>query len=179
MKKERINKKKQNNIEKIKKIKERGTKKTKGVISDFKNFALKGNIFDLAIGLIIGNAFTKIVNSLVNEILMPAFSSITGKIDYTKLFFAMDGHKYLSIEDAKNAGIVTINYGVFISSIVDFLVMAIVIFIFMRYTFNKRKLVNQAEEQTTLSCPYCLSEIPKKATKCRYCTSDLTIKQIK
>lgn len=173
MKKEYIEEKKQK-LEKVKKIKEQSRKNAKGVISDFKTFALKGNIFDLAIGLIIGTAFTKIVNSLVNEILMPAFTIITGKIDYSTLFFAIDGNKYESIDAAKAAGIVTINYGTFISSIIDFFIMAIVIFIFMRYTFNKRKIVNKVEEKTTKNCPYCLSEIPNQAIKCAHCTSNLT-----
>lgn len=170
---EERNKRKQENILKAKKLKEKGKKKAKNVISDFKSFALKGNIFDLAIGLIIGNAFTKIVNSLVSEVILPAFSTITGKIDYSRLFFAVDGKQYQSIEAAKTAGIATINYGNFISGVVDFFVMAIVIFIFMRYMFNKRKDVKKVETITTKKCPYCLSEVPIQATKCAYCTSDL------
>lgn len=159
--------------EKIKKIQEKNRKKATKVMGEFKSFALKGNILDLAIGMIIGSAFTKIVNSLVNEVIMPVFSIITGKIDYSRLFIAVDGKVYESLEAAKTAGVATINYGTFISSIVDFFIMAIVIFIFMRYTFNKRKDANKVETVPTRKCPYCLSDIPCEATKCAHCTSSV------
>lgn len=164
------------NLDEIKKIKElnkKSVKKAKGLMEDFKSFAFKGNILDLAIGLIIGTAFTKIVNSLVSEILIPLFSMLTGKINYASLFFAVDGNKYASIAAAKELGIATINYGSFISSVVDFLVMAIVIYIFMRYVFKKRKTTEAPIEKTTKECPYCISTINIKATKCPNCTSNL------
>lgn len=161
---------------KLKELRELNKKQinsAKKIVSDFKSFAFRGNILDLAIGLVIGTAFTKIVNSLVNEILMPLFSSVTGKIDYTTLFVAVDGKHYETIEEAKAFGIATINYGTFISSIIDFLVMAIVIYIFMKYVFKKRKIDENPKEKTTKNCPACTLEIPVKATRCPHCTTTL------
>jgi len=166
----KIDKKSIRELDKINEINKKGVKKAKVFVDDFRAFAFKGNILDLAIGLIIGTAFTKIVNSLVSELIIPLFSMITGKIDYASLFFAVDGNKYESIEAAKKLGIATINYGTFLSSVVDFLVMAVVIYVFMRYVFKKRN-PNIVPEKTTKSCPYCLSEINLKATKCPNCTS--------
>lgn len=160
--------------EKIKEFNKKSTTKAKKVMGEFKTFALKGNILDLAIGMIIGTAFTKIVNSLVNEVIMPALSLITGKIDFTNLFIALDGKEYATLDAAKTAGIATINYGTFISSVIDFLLVAIVIFIFMRYIFKKRKEEPAPiQAPKTKKCPYCISEIPEEATRCAHCTSIL------
>lgn len=159
--------------EKLRKLNEKNRKKAKKVMSEFKAFAVKGNILDLAIGMTIGTAFTKIITSLVNEVIMPAFSTITGKIDYSRLFIAVDGKQYESLDAAKTAGIATINYGTFISNVVDFLIMAIVIFVFMRYIFNKRKNSVETKPVVNRKCPYCLSEIPEEASKCAHCASDV------
>lgn len=160
--------------EKMKEFSEKNAKKAKKVMGEFKTFALKGNILDLAIGMIIGTAFTKIVNSLVNEVIMPALSLITGRIDFTNLFISLDGKTYETLDAAKAAGVATVNYGTFISSVIDFLLVAIVIFIFMRYIFKKRKEEPAPEvAPTTKKCPYCISEIPIEATRCAHCTSIL------
>lgn len=160
--------------QKMKELSKKNAKKAKKVMSEFKTFALKGNILDLAIGMIIGTAFTKIVNSLVNEVIMPALSLITGRIDFTNLFISLDGKTYETLDAAKAAGVATVNYGTFISSVIDFLLVAIVIFIFMRYIFKKRKEEPAPEAApTTKKCPYCISEIPVEATRCAHCTSIL------
>ncbi len=149
-------------------------KKVKKVMSDFKSFAMKGNIIDMATGVIIGTSFTKIVNSLVSEIITPLMSKLTGKVDLNDLFFALDGGTFSSIAEAKEAGSVTVNYGVFLSNIIDFLIIAFTIFIFLRYTFNKRsKIVEKTPVVSTKTCPYCITEISLKATKCPNCTSEL------
>ena len=160
--------------EEMKELGKKNAKKAKKVMGEFKAFALKGNILDLAIGMIIGTAFTKIVNSLVNEVIMPALSLVTGRIDFTNLFISLDGKTYETLDAAKAAGVATVNYGTFISSVIDFLLVAIVIFIFMRYIFKKRKEEPApAPAPKTKECPYCLSEIPEKATRCAHCTSVL------
>lgn len=173
------------------------------MFKEFKEFALRGNIMDLAVGVIIGGAFQKIVTSLVNDIIMPAISIITGKVDYNDLCFTV--------------GDVSIKYGSFLTTILDFLIIAFSIFLIIRYInkfnkkldtmkakeqekFNKRmeklnkklekngkinpkwlKKKEQAEasipEPTTKTCPYCLSEIPVKATRCAHCTSELSVSE--
>ncbi|MDD2628304.1 MAG: large conductance mechanosensitive channel protein MscL [Clostridia bacterium] len=146
-------------------------------MSDFKNFAMKGNIIDMATGVIIGTSFTKIVNSLVSEIITPFMSKLTGKVDLNDLFFALDGGTFSSIAEAKEAGAVTVNYGIFLSNITDFLIIAFTIFIFLRYTFNKRaKIIKEEPVIVTKTCPHCITEISLKATRCPNCTSKLVEK---
>jgi len=149
------------------------------MLNDFKKFALKGNIIDMAIGVIIGGAFGKIVTSLVNDIIMPLFTIITGQIKFENLFIALDGNKYETIEAAKSAGVSTINYGLFITSIVDFLIIAASIFIAIRQInkihdrFAKKK---EAEAPKVKDCPFCKTSIHIDASKCPNCTSDIEIK---
>lgn len=175
-----LGKYKLNDDEKIKKAKEqfsKSTKKAKEVSGQFKKFAFKGNIFELATGVIIGNAFTKIVNSLVNEIIMPSLGIITNKVDFNSWFVALDGNTYATVEEAKAAGASVINAGAFVTNIIDFFIIAIVVFIFMQLiSKTKKKQVVQeakAEEVTTKSCPYCFSTININATRCPNCTSSL------
>ncbi len=141
------------------------------MIKEFKNFALKGNILDLAIGVVIGTAFGKIVSSLVDDIIMPLVSSITGKIDFTNLFIALNGKAYPTLAEAKKAGIATLNYGNFITGVVDFLLVAWAIFIMLRLVNRFRQ--QPAATPATKQCPYCIAAIPVQAVRCPHCTSEL------
>ena len=142
------------------------------MLKEFKKFALRGNMIDLAVGIIIGSAFSGIVNSLVNDIIMPILSLLTKKIDFTNLFIALDGGDYATLEAAKAEGAATVNYGVFISGILNFLIMAFVVFLLVRW-INKLKKPEPAAAPTVKQCPHCYSEINVKATKCPNCTADI------
>ena len=180
-KEEKIERKKEiklkKEIAKLKKIEEKGLKKTKGFINDFKQFATKGNVIDMAVGVIIANAFTKIVNSLVNDIITPAITLLTGKIDYTNMFLALDGNNYATLEEAKTAGVSIISYGTFITNVVNFLMVAFWLFVFLKILFKvkniKKKEENTEQVPTTKKCPYCLNDIAIAATRCGHCTSIL------
>ena len=148
-----------------------------GMLQDFKKFAVKGNMIDMAVGVIIGGAFNGLVTSLVNTVVMPALSVFTGKLDFSQMFIAMDGVKYESLSAAQEAGAAVVQYGNFISQIINFVIMAFVVFLFVR-TINKLREKDAAPAPapaapTTKKCPHCLSEIPIEATKCAHCTSDL------
>mgnify|MGYP003289926935 CR=1 FL=1 len=152
-------------------------KKGKAFFGEFKTFIARGNVIDMAIGVIIASAFTKIVNSLVNDVITPAISMLTGKIDYSNLFIALDGNTYATLDEAKTAGVSVISYGTFITNVVDFLMVALCLFIFFKVLFKARDKKKKEEivEQviTTKECPYCLNTIPVKATRCGHCTSML------
>lgn len=143
------------------------------MLKEFKSFALKGNMTDMAVGIIIGGAFNGIVNSLVNDIIMPVLSIFTGKIDFSNLFIALDGNKYETLQAAKDAGVATLNYGAFISGVLNFLIMAFVVFLIVRW-INRLRRPAQVSAPTTKKCPYCYSDVHINATKCPHCTSDLT-----
>lgn len=140
---------------------------------EFKNFAFKGNMFDMAVGVIIGGAFGKIVSSLVNDIIMPVISIITGKMNFENMFIALDGKQYATLALAKDAGVSTINYGLFITQVIDFLIMAFVIFLFVRQLTKLRKRNEKPKEVTQKQCPYCKTNISIDATRCPNCTSQL------
>ena len=142
------------------------------VFKEFKEFAMKGNVVDLATGVIIGTAFGKIVSSLVNDIIMPLISVVTGKIDFTNLFISLDGQKYATLQMAKKAGAATLNYGVFLTNILDFIIIAWAIFIMIKQ-INRFKKSETIVEVTTKNCPYCQSSIHIKAVKCPHCTSKI------
>ncbi len=149
------------------------------MLKEFKEFAMRGNVFDMAVGIIIGGAFGKIVTSFVNDILMPPIGMLLGKVNFTNLFIALDGKAYESLEAAKAAGAPTINYGVFINTVLDFIIVAFVIFLLVRQ-MNRMRRKQEAEaapaapaEPTTKECPYCASVIPIKAKRCPHCTSQL------
>ncbi|MDD3172433.1 MAG: large conductance mechanosensitive channel protein MscL [Herbinix sp.] len=141
------------------------------MLKEFKKFALKGNMIDLAVGIIIGGAFSGLVNSLVNDIIMPVLSILTSRINFTNWFIALDGNHYKTLADAQ-ANTPTVSYGVFISGVLNFLIMAFVVFLVVKW-LNKLKKPEPAAEATTKQCPRCLSQINIKATKCPCCTSDI------
>ena len=170
---EKIKEKQKQKLEKLENSKE--VKKVKGMMSDFKKFAMKGNIVDMATGVIIGTAFTKIVNSLVSEIITPLLSKLTGKVNYTDMFVVLGNGSFSTLEEAKAAGAITLNYGVFLSNVIDFLIIAFTMFIFLRYTFNRRSKAENTTPAapTTKKCPYCVTEISIEASRCPNCTSSL------
>lgn len=143
---------------------------------DFKAFAFKGNVVDMAVGVMIGGAFGKIVTSVVNDLFMPLISLITGNIDYTNLFIAMDGNTYATIDAAKEANVATFNYGQFISTVVDFLLMAVCVFIFVKLIskLHRKKAEEPAPEPAPVRlCPFCKMAIADDATRCPHCTSEI------
>lgn len=142
------------------------------MLKDFKAFILRGNVLDLAVGIIIGAAFGKIVSSFVSDILTPVLSLGMGKVDFSNLFVALDGATYANLEEAKKAGAATLNLGLFANAVIDFVIVAFVIFLIVKF-FNKLKREPQPLPASTKECPHCLSVIPLKAHKCAHCTSVL------
>ena len=150
------------------------------MFKEFKEFAMRGNVLDMAVGIIIGGAFGTIISSMVNDVLMPPIGLALGNVDFTNLFIVLkDGAKaaapYAALADAKAAGAVTINYGLFINSVVSFVIVAFCVFMLIR-TMNrlKREEAAPAAEPTTRDCPFCYSAIPLKASRCPNCTSEVT-----
>lgn len=142
------------------------------IFDEFKTFIMRGNVMDMAVGVIVGGAFSGIVNSLVNDIVMPVISTITGKINFSDLMISLDGNTYPSLAAAQEAAAPVIAYGNFIQLIVQFLITAFVIFMAIK-GINKLHKPAPAPAPTTKTCPYCKSEIHKDATKCPHCASDL------
>lgn len=146
------------------------------LFDEFKTFVMRGNVLDMAVGVILGAAFGKIITSLVTDVLMPPVGLLLGKMDFSGMFVNLAGQTYATMADAKAAGAPTINYGLFINTVIDFLIVAFVIFLMVRQ-FNK--LMERAKKpeapaaSATRDCPYCLSSIPIKATRCAHCTSEL------
>ncbi len=144
------------------------------MLEEFKKFALRGNVMDMAIGIILGVAFGKIVSSFVGDVLMSPIGLLAGNIDFSKLFIDLSGRGYESLEAARQAGAPVIAYGAFVNTVIDFVIVAFAIFIVVRQLNRlKAKEAEPAAEPTTKSCPYCLSEVPAKATRCGHCTSEL------
>jgi large conductance mechanosensitive channel len=147
------------------------------VLGEFKKFAMRGNVLDMAVGVILGAAFGKIVTSMVTDVLMPPIGLVLGKVNFSALFINLTSQTYATIADAKAAGAPTINYGLFINAVIDFAIVAFVVFLLVRQ-FNK--LMERAKKPeapaapTTRDCPYCLTSIPLKATRCAHCTSELS-----
>lgn len=141
---------------------------------EFKEFILRGNVVDMAVGIMIGAAFGKIVSSLVNDILMPPIGFILGKVDFSNLFISLSGH-YTTLAEAQAAGAPTINYGVFLNTVLDFLIIAAIVFFLIVRPMNRLRKAKEVvpAAPTTKECPYCYSTIPIKARRCPYCTSDL------
>ncbi|MFI5365728.1 MAG: large-conductance mechanosensitive channel protein MscL [Candidatus Binatia bacterium] len=142
------------------------------MFKEFKEFALKGNVLDMAVGIIIGAAFGKIITSLVTDIVMPPIGLLLGKVDFSSLFVDLSGQSHASLASAKAAGAATINYGVFLNSVLDFLIVAFVMFMIIRQ-FNRMKRQPAPAAVTTKPCPYCVSTIPLAASRCPQCTSEL------
>jgi large conductance mechanosensitive channel len=147
-----------------------------GMRKEFKEFVLRGNMMDLAVGVIVGGAFNGLVTSFVNNIIMPVISLFTGKIDFENMFVALDGAKYATLAEAQEAGTAVIAYGSFITAIINFLILALVVF-FLVKGINKMRAATKKEEApaapTTKVCPFCKTEIDINATRCPHCTSEL------
>ena len=142
------------------------------MFKEFKEFAVKGNVIDLAVGIIMGIAFGAIISSLVNDIIMPPIGLLLGNIDFANLFINLSGTAYPSLKAAKDAGAATINYGVFINTVLNFIIVALVVFVLVRQ-INRLKKEPAPAAPNTKECKYCLSSIPIKATRCPHCTSQL------
>lgn len=155
------------NVEKVK-------KESRSFVKEFKEFAIKGNAVDLAIGMVIGSAFTGIINSLVKDIITPLIGIITGGIDFSKLYISLDGNTYASLSEAQELGAAVLTYGTFITTVVNFLIVALAIFIiFKKILAPKKKTETVVAEPTEKECPYCLSTINIAAKRCPHCTSEL------
>lgn len=146
------------------------------MLREFRDFAMKGNVLELAVGIIIGAAFTSVVNSLVNDILMPPLGMLTGNVDFRDLFISLNGQPYASLAAAKVAGAPTINYGQFVNAVVSFVIVAFVVFLLVRQVTRFERLSRVAGAVTrTKKCRYCVSVIPDEAVRCPFCTSDLQL----
>jgi large conductance mechanosensitive channel len=144
------------------------------MLKEFKEFAMKGSVLDLAIGVIIGAAFGKIVTSMVDDVLMPVIGLILGKIDFSNLFISLNGTAYPTLADAKKAAAPTLNYGLFVNNVINFLIIAFVIFLIVKQVNRfKREPAPAAAGPATKECPYCYTTIPEKATRCPSCTSEM------
>ena len=146
------------------------------MLKDFKEFIMRGNVVDMAVGVIIGGAFGKIVTSLVSDVIMPPIGRLTGGVDFSSLYINLSGVAYASLAEAQKAGAATINYGLFLNTVINFLIVAAAIFL-MISQMNKLKAKFDkpapAAAPSTKECPLCLSVIPLKAVKCAHCASDL------
>lgn len=142
------------------------------MMKEFKEFAVRGNVLDMAIGIVIGAAFGKIVSSFVNDLLLPPVGLLLGKVDFSNLFINLSGKTYESLGAAKAAGAATLNYGLFLNSIIDFTIVAFAIFLLIRQINRFRR--ESEKVPSTKDCPYCCSVIPIKAMRCAHCTSELT-----
>ena len=142
------------------------------MFKEFKEFAMKGNVMDMAVGIIIGAAFGKIITSFVNDILMPPLGLLLGKMDFSSLFINLSGQEFASLADAKKAGAATLNYGIFFNTVIDFVIVAFAIFMVVKQ-LNRLKREAPAAS-TTKDCPFCSSAIPIPAKRCPHCTSQLT-----
>ncbi len=138
------------------------------MLKEFKEFLIKGNVVDMAIGFIFGAAFASVVKSLVNNIVMPPLGQLLGKVDFSQLFIALDGKEYASLKALEKAGAPAIKYGLFINDVVSFVILGFVIFMFVK-GYNKLKKEEPAPEPTTKTCPECAMQIPIAAKKCPYC----------
>lgn len=147
------------------------------MMQDFKAFAMRGNVVDMAVGIIIGAAFGAIVKSLVDDMLMPPIGMLLGNVDFSNLFVVLKegvaaAAPYASLAEAKKAGAITINYGIFINSMISFLIIAFTVFVLIK-NINRLKQAEAPAAPTTKECPYCASSIALKATRCPHCTSEL------
>lgn len=139
------------------------------MLKEFKEFVMRGNVMDMAVGIIIGAAFGKIVTSFVSDVLMPPIGLLLGKVDFSNLFINLSSTHFDTLKAAKEAGAPTINYGVFLGTVIDFIIVAFAIFMVIRQ-INR---MNRTPEATTKDCTFCASSIPVKAVRCPHCTSEL------
>ena len=150
----------------------------KHIINEFKEFIMRGNVLDLAVGVIIGGAFQKIIASLVNDVIMPVITLCTGGIDFTNWFIALDGNHYNTLQDAVAAKAATLNYGTFLTEVINFIIMAFIIFMMVKMMNSLSRKVKKPQDMedaaaATKVCPYCKSEISPEAVCCPHCTSSL------
>lgn len=142
------------------------------MIKEFKEFAMRGNVMDMAIGIILGTAFTAIINALVDGILMPLLSLLTGGVDFKNWFLSLDGSQYATLAAAEEAGAATLNYGVLLNAILHFIFIAFAIFMMVK-AMNRLRKPEPDAPVTTKACPFCKTEIDLHATRCPHCTSEL------
>ena len=142
------------------------------MLEEFKKFAMRGNVVDMAVGIVIGAAFGKIVSSFVKDILMPPIGKLMGNVDFSNLFINLGEGTYGSLAAAQEAGAATLNYGVFINTLLDFLIVAFAIFMVIK-AMNKLKTEEPAKAPNTKACPECLSDIPIAAKRCKFCSSEV------
>src|SRR5262245_1114490 len=147
-------------------------RKGHGVLNEFRDFAMRGSMLDMAVGIIVGAAFGRVVSSLVSDILMPPIGLFAGHSDFSNKFINLSGHAYATLAEAKAAGAATINYGVFFNALFDFLIVAFAVFMLIRQV-NRLKSEPAPASPTTKDCPYCFTAIPLPATRCPSCTSNL------
>jgi large conductance mechanosensitive channel len=143
------------------------------MLKEFKEFAMRGNVLDMAVGIIIGGAFGKIISSFVGDVLMPPIGLLLGRLDFSNLFIDMSGKGYESLAAAKAAGAPTLNYGLFINTVIDFVIVAFAIFLLIRQVNRLKRKDEAPAAPATKECPYCVSAIPLKATRCPNCTSEV------
>jgi len=145
------------------------------MLKEFKEFAMKGNMVDMAIGIVIGAAFGRIVSSLVGDVLMPPLGKVMGNVDFSNLFLNLSSGSYISLAAARAAGAATINYGLFINTVIDFVIIAFVLFLIVKgmNTLKRNEAAAAPAPPTTKECSYCFSPIPLKASRCPHCTSTL------
>ena len=148
----------------------------KNLVNDFKEFIMRGNVLDMAIGIIVGIAFGTIVNSVVNDLIMPPIGVALGNVDFSNLFINLSGGTYSSVIEARQAGAAVIAYGAFINTVINFIIIAIVLFFIIRIFARLRRQQEEAPvTPTTKDCPYCYSSIAIKATRCPQCTAELKV----
>ena len=143
------------------------------LVKEFREFAARGNVVDLAVAVIMGGAFGKIVTSFVNDVIMPPIGLILGNVNFNNLFISLSG-RYETLEEAKKAGAATINYGLFLQTVFDFLIVAFVMFLLVKQ-INRLRAGEEVPPPSTKDCPYCIATIPEKATRCPQCTSELKV----
>ena len=145
------------------------------MLKEFKAFIMRGNVLDLSVAVIIGGVFGKIVSSLVNDVLMPPLGLVVGTVDFSSLYLNLSSTTYASLAEAQKAGAPIIKYGLFINTVIDFLIVSFVIFLVVRLAnrFHLQKAAEAPAAPTTKDCPYCYSIIPLKATRCGHCTSEI------
>lgn len=145
------------------------------MFKEFKEFAVKGSMIDLAVGIIIGAAFTGVVTSLVNDVLMPPIGLLVGKVDFSNLFLTLSGGHFQTVAEAKSGGAVTLNYGMFVNTLINFLIVAFAVFLLVKQVnaYKRKMEPKQAPVPTTKECPYCKSQVHIDAVRCPNCTSEL------
>ena len=143
------------------------------MLKEFKTFVMRGNVLDLAVAVIIGGVFGKVVSSLVSDLLMPPIGFLMGKVDFSNLYLNLSPASYASLAEAQKAGAPVIKYGLFTNAVIDFIIVSFVIFMVVRMANRLQKTKEEPKAATTRECPHCLSTIPLKATRCGHCTSEL------